>query len=73
MESIIQSMSQSGIADNPVARTPMGTLTTMKFDGSCTMHEHVTEIINTTRRLESMGLKVNESFLGTFIMNSLPP
>ena len=24
----------------------MGTLTAVKFDGSCTMHEHVTKMIN---------------------------
>ncbi|KAK6914863.1 hypothetical protein RJ641_019980 [Dillenia turbinata] len=42
------------------------------FDGSRTMHKHVTEMINIATKLESMGLKVNESFLVTFIMNSLP-
>ncbi|KAK6911158.1 hypothetical protein RJ641_023251 [Dillenia turbinata] len=50
----------------------MGTLTTMKFDGSRTMHKHVIEMINITAKLEYMELNVNENFLVTFIMNSLP-
>ena len=45
----------------------MSTLTTMKFDGSCTMHEHVIET-----RLKSLGMEVDESFLVQFILNSLP-
>jgi len=28
----------------------MSTLTTMKFDGSCTMHEHVIEMTNIAAR-----------------------
>ena len=51
----------------------MGTLTTMKFDGSRTMHEHITEMINIAARLGSMGMKVDEIFLVTLIVNSLPP
>jgi len=51
----------------------MDTLTTMKFDGGRTMHEHLTEMKNIAARLKSMGLEVNESFLVQFIMNSLPP
>ena len=50
----------------------MGTLTTMKFDDSCTMHEHVTEMINIVAKLKSMGMEVNENFLMQFIINSLP-
>ncbi|KAK6945300.1 hypothetical protein RJ641_026402 [Dillenia turbinata] len=69
----VQSISQSGTADKTVAGMLMGTSTTMIFDGSRTMHEHVTEITNITTKLESVGLKVNESFFVTFIMNSLPP
>ncbi|KAL6311440.1 hypothetical protein AAG906_005328 [Vitis piasezkii] len=50
----------------------MGALTTMKFNGSCTMHEHV---INTTKivtKPKSMVMEVNENFLVQFIINSLP-
>ena len=72
MESV-ESMSQSDTTDKSIVGTLMGTLTTMKFDGSRTMHEHITEMINIAARLGSMGMKVDESFLVTFIMNSLPP
>ena len=44
----------------------------MKFDGSCTMHEHVIEMINIVAKLKSMGMEVNENFLMQFIINSLP-
>ena len=48
-------------------------LTTMKFDGSHTMYEHVVEMKNIAARLKTMGMKVNEKFLITFILNFLPP
>ena len=41
----------------------MSTLTTMKFDGSCTMHEHVIEMTNIAARLKTLGMVVNENFL----------
>ena len=44
----------------------------MKFDGSCTMHEHVIEMINFSARLKSLGIEVDESFLVQFLLNSLP-
>ncbi|KAG6467852.1 hypothetical protein ZIOFF_072416 [Zingiber officinale] len=50
----------------------MGTLTTMKFDGSCTMHEHVIEMTNIAARIKSLGMEVDENFLVQFILNSLP-
>ena len=34
--------------DKSLAGTLMGTLTTIKFDGSCTIHEHITEMKNIT-------------------------
>jgi len=52
--------------------TLMNTLTTIKFDGSCTMHEHVIEMINIVARLKSLGMVVDENFLVQFILNSLP-
>ena len=64
--------SHSEIADKSLAGTLMGTLTTMKFDGSRTMHEHVTEMTNLAARLKTMGMEVSESFLVQFIINSLP-
>ncbi|KAK6929600.1 hypothetical protein RJ641_003694, partial [Dillenia turbinata] len=56
MESV-QSISQSGTTNKSVVGTLIGTLTTIKFDGSHTMLEHVTEMINIVAKLESMGLK----------------
>ncbi|XP_022883856.1 uncharacterized protein LOC111400697 [Olea europaea var. sylvestris] len=64
---------RSQIADKSLAGTLMGTLTTMKFDGSRTMHEHVTEMSNITARLKTLGMTVDENFLVQFIINSLPP
>ena len=48
----------------------MSTLTTMKFDGSHTMHEHVIEITNITAKLKSLGMVVDENFLVQFTLNS---
>ena len=45
----------------------MGTLTTIKFDGSRTMHEHVI-----VARLKSLGMNVDKNFLVQFIINLLP-
>jgi len=39
---------RSQTADKSLSGTLMSTLTTMKFDGSHTMHEHVTEMTNIT-------------------------
>src|ERR1044072_647022 len=50
----------------------MSTLTTMKFDGSRTMHEHVIEMTNIAARLKTLGMDVDENFLVQFILNSLP-
>ena len=50
----------------------MSTLTTMKFDGSHTMHEHVIEMTNLSTRLKSLEMEVDESFLVHLILNSLP-
>jgi len=50
----------------------MSTLTTMKFDGSRTMHEHAIEMTNIAARLKTLGMAVNENSLVQFILNSLP-
>jgi len=49
----------------------MSTLTTMKFDGSCTMHEHVIEMTNIVTRLKTLGMTVNENFVIQIILNLL--
>jgi len=58
--------------DKSFARTLMSTLTTMKFDGSRSMHEHVIEMTNIAARLKTLGMDVNGNFLVQFILNSLP-
>jgi len=42
----------SQTADKSLAGTLMSTLTTMKFDGSHTMHEHVIEMTNIAAKLK---------------------
>ena len=49
----------SQTADKSLDWTLMGTLTTIKFDGSRTMHEVVIEMINITVRLKSLGINVD--------------
>jgi len=61
----------SQIVDKSLAGTLMSTLTTMKFDGSRTMHEHVIEMTNIAARLKFLEMAVDESFLVQFILNSL--
>ena len=63
---------RSQTADKSLAGTLMSMLTTMMFDGSCTMHEHVIEMTNIAARLKSLGVAVDEGFLVQFILNSLP-
>ena len=43
-------------ADKSVVGTLMSTLTTMKFDGSRTMYEHVIEMTNIAARLKTLGI-----------------
>ncbi|XP_016467280.1 uncharacterized protein LOC107789915 [Nicotiana tabacum] len=67
---LVEECSQT--VDKSLAGTLMGTLTTMKFDGSRTMHEHVIEMTNIAARLKTLGMEVDENFLVQFIINSLP-
>ena len=46
----------SQTADKSIAETLMSTLTTMKFDGSHTMYEHVIEMTNIAARLKTLGI-----------------
>ncbi|KAI3469989.1 hypothetical protein Pfo_026652 [Paulownia fortunei] len=68
----VENHSQSDFADKSVVETLMGMLTTMKFDGSHIMYEHVIEMTNIAARLGFMGLKVSDNFIMQFIINSLP-
>ena len=47
----VKEWSLSNFTNKSSVGTLMGILTIMKFDGSCTMHEHVTEMINITTKL----------------------
>ena len=49
---------RSQTADKSLAGTLMSTLTTMKFDGSRTMHEHVIKMTNIAAKLKSLGLSL---------------
>ena len=64
---------RSQTADKSLAGTLMTQLTTMKLDGSRTMHDHVLEMTNLAAKLKSLGMSVDEYFLVQFILNSLPP
>ncbi|XP_047266012.1 uncharacterized protein LOC107867886 [Capsicum annuum] len=66
---LVEESSQT--ADKSLAGTLMGTLTTIKFDGSHTMHKHVIEMTNIAARLKSLGMEVEQNFLVQFIINSL--
>ena len=57
---------RSQIIDKSLIGTLMSTLTTMKFDGSHTMHEHVIEMISIAARLKSLGMEMDENFLVEF-------
>jgi len=46
----------SQTVDKSVAGTLMSTLTTMKFDGSRTIYEHVIEMTNIAARLKTLGI-----------------
>ncbi|XP_009630499.4 uncharacterized protein LOC107815912 [Nicotiana tabacum] len=59
-------------ADKSLAGTLMIELTTIKFDGSRSMQNHITEMTNIAARLQTLGMKVDDSFLVQFILNSLP-
>ena len=48
----------SQTANKSLTGTLMGTFTTMKFDGSFTIHEHVIEMKNVAARLKCFGLEV---------------
>ncbi|XP_070017023.1 uncharacterized protein [Nicotiana sylvestris] len=60
-------------ADKSLAGTLMAELMTIKFDGSRSMQNHIIEMTNIAARLQTLGMKVDDSFLVQFILNSLPP
>ena len=60
------------LADRSLVGTLMVELTTMKFDGTRGMHEHILEMSNLAAKLKALGMNVDESLLVQFILNSLP-
>jgi gag-polypeptide of LTR copia-type len=58
--------------DKSLADALMTKLITMKYDGNCTMHAHITEMTSLSAKLKSLGMTVDEGFLVKFILNSLP-
>jgi len=63
---------RSKTVNKSLTETLMSMLTTMKFDGSHTMYEHVIEMENITTRLKSLGMVVDEGFLVPFILSLFP-
>ncbi|XP_049394460.1 uncharacterized protein LOC125858676 [Solanum stenotomum] len=59
-------------ADTSLAGTLMAELTTMKLDGSRSMQNHIIEMTNIAARLRTLRMKVDDTFLVQFILNSLP-
>ena len=59
-------------ADKSLAGTLMAELTTMKYDGSRSIQQHVLDMTNIAVRLKTLGMTVDDSFLVQFILNSLP-
>ncbi|XP_057996546.1 uncharacterized protein LOC131175881 [Hevea brasiliensis] len=60
-------------ADKSLAGTLMAQLTTMKYNGSKNMHEHIIGMSDIAARLKILGMAGVDSFLVQFILNSLPP
>ena len=56
--------------DMSLVGTLMANLTTIKFDGTHGMHEHILEMTNLTAKLKLLGMNVDEFFLVQFILNS---
>ncbi|KAL1224681.1 hypothetical protein V5N11_001120 [Cardamine amara subsp. amara] len=60
-------------ADKSLAGKLMVDLTTIKYDGKRSMHEHCIEMTNLAAKLKNLGMSVDDLFLVQFILNTLPP
>ncbi|XP_070012943.1 uncharacterized protein LOC142176284 [Nicotiana tabacum] len=60
-------------ADKSLVGTLIAELMTMKFNGSRSIQNHIIEMTNIAARLQTFRMKVDDSFLVQFILNSLPP
>ncbi|KAF7126375.1 hypothetical protein RHSIM_Rhsim11G0112500 [Rhododendron simsii] len=59
-------------ADKSLLDTIMAELTTMKYDGSRRVQEHILNMYDKAAMLATLGIQVDESFLIQAILNSLP-
>jgi hypothetical protein len=59
-------------ADKALTGTLMAKLTTMIFDYTRGMHEHILEMTNLYAKLKALGMNVDELFLVQFNPNSMP-
>ncbi|KAH0644888.1 hypothetical protein KY284_032772 [Solanum tuberosum] len=58
-------------ADKSLAGTLMDELTTMKFDRSRSMQNHIIEMTNIAARLRTLGIKVDDTFLDKWDVSEL--
>ena len=62
---------QFDVASKSLTRTLMSTLTIIKFDGSCTMLQHIIEMIN-INKITKVHVIGSRNFVVQFFINSLP-
>ncbi|KAL2246808.1 UNVERIFIED_CONTAM: Retrovirus-related Pol polyprotein from transposon TNT 1-94 [Sesamum indicum] len=68
----IKEYSQSDITGKSIVGSLISELTTKRFNWSCSIHDHVTEMSNLAAKLKALGMDVSDWFLVQFIINSLP-
>ncbi|GLU16124.1 hypothetical protein SLE2022_325740 [Rubroshorea leprosula] len=64
---------QFGKFDKALANTLMKKLSSMKFDHSKGVREHIMEMRDIVAKLKSLKVEMSDSFLVHFVLNSLPP
>ena len=68
----LKEYSRSDITDKSIAGNLLTELTNKKFDWSCSMNDHVTSMVNLAAKYASKEVKLDDSLVVQFIMNSLP-
>ena len=58
----VKEYSQSDITDKSIVGNLMSELTTIKFDWSKPIHDHVTSMTNKATKLRTMGMDVSDTF-----------
>ena len=59
-------------SDKALAGMLTNKLTSMKYDGICGVRKHIMKMSNITGKLNELGMKIFDSFLVIFVLNSLP-